>query len=181
MMETLSRRRMIQSLCGGLGSVGLSALLGEKSVSAAIAGHYSGPNLSAKARQVIFLFMAGGPSQIDMFDPKPSLLKYQGQRPDSVNLRTERQTGGLLPSPFEFKKRGRSGIDVSELLPQVRTPTLVLHCRNDAVQPFEEGRKIAAGIAGARFVALEGRNHLILESDPAWSRFLDEIGNFLRP
>ena len=69
MMETLSRRRAIQSLCGGLGSVGLSALLGEKPAAAAIAGHYAGPQLPARAKQVIFLFMAGGPSQIDMFDP----------------------------------------------------------------------------------------------------------------
>src|ERR1035441_8514102 len=53
-----------------------------------------------------------------MFDPKPILAKYEGQRPNSVDLRTERQTGGLLPSPFQFKKAGRSGIEVSELLPQ---------------------------------------------------------------
>ena len=121
MMERLSRRHMIQSLCGGLGSVGLSALLGQQTASAAAIGRYTGPKLPAKAKQVIFLFMAGGPSQIDTFDPKPSLLKYQGQRPDSVNLRTERQTGGLLPSPFEFQKRGKSGVDVSELLPQLST------------------------------------------------------------
>jgi hypothetical protein len=121
MMQNLSRRAMIQSLCGGLGSVGLTALLGEKQAAAATAGHYGGPHVQAKAKQVIFLFMAGGPSQIDMFDPKPSLLKYQGQRPDSVNLRTERQTGGLLPSPFAFKKSGQSGIEVSELLPQLST------------------------------------------------------------
>src|ERR1043166_9721006 len=121
MMETFSRRQLIQSLCGGLGSVGLSALLGESTASAAIAGHYAGPKLPAKAKQVIFLFMAGGPSQIDMFDPKPGLVKLQGQRPDSVNLRTERQTGGLLPSPFAFKKYGRGGVDVSELLPQMST------------------------------------------------------------
>ena len=68
--------------------------------SAATIGRYTGPRLPAKAKHVIFLFMAGGPSQVDMFDPKPALLKYQGQRPDSVDLRTERQTGGLLPSPF---------------------------------------------------------------------------------
>ena len=116
-----SRRHFIQSLCGGLGSVGLSALLGQQQASAAALGHYTGPQLPAKAKQVIFLFMAGGPSQLDMFDPKPALLKYQGQRPDSVNLRTERQTGGLLPSPFEFKKHGKAGIDVSELLPQMAT------------------------------------------------------------
>ncbi len=61
-------------------------------------------------------------------------------------------------------------IDVSELLPQVKAPALVLHCRNDAVHPFDEGRRLAAGIPGARFVALEGSNHVILESDPAWPR-----------
>ena len=63
--------------------------------------------------------MAGGPSQLDMFDPKPALLKYEGQRPSSVDLRTERQTAGLLPSPFEFKKYGTSGVEVSSLLPQL--------------------------------------------------------------
>lgn len=72
-------------------------------------------------------------------------------------------------------------IDISDLLPRVTVPTLVLHCREDAVQPFEEGRRLAAGIANARFVALEGRNHLILESDPSWDRFLDEVKSFLRP
>jgi pimeloyl-ACP methyl ester carboxylesterase len=66
------------------------------------------------------------------------------------------------------------------LLPQVKVPTLVLHCRKDAVQPFEEGRRLAAGIPGARFVPLEGRNHLVLEGEPAWNRLLDEIRAFLR-
>jgi pimeloyl-ACP methyl ester carboxylesterase len=70
-------------------------------------------------------------------------------------------------------------IDVTGLLSDVRVPTLVLHCRNDAVQPFEEGRRMAAGISGSHFVALEGSNHLILESEPAWGRFLDEVTRFL--
>lgn len=70
--------------------------------------------------------------------------------------------------------------DVTGLLSQVRVPTLVLHCRDDAVQPFEEGRRMAAGISGSRFVALEGRNHLILEHEPAWPRFLDEMTRFLQ-
>jgi pimeloyl-ACP methyl ester carboxylesterase len=72
-----------------------------------------------------------------------------------------------------------SNIDVTGLLPSVRAPTLVLHCRNDAVQPFEEGRRMAAGISGSRFVALDGGNHLILEQEPAWARFLDEVTRFL--
>jgi len=71
-------------------------------------------------------------------------------------------------------------IDVSNLLARVKVPTLVLNCRNDAVHPFEEGRQLAAAIPGARFVALEGSNHVILESDPAWPRFIEEISNFLQ-
>jgi len=82
-------------------------------------GHYAGPKLPAKAKHVIMLYLNGGPSQIDMFDPKPALFKYAGQRPSSVDLRTERTTGGLLPSPFEFKRYGRNGVEVSELLPQL--------------------------------------------------------------
>ena len=55
----------------------------------------------------------------------------------------------------------------------------MLHCRDDAVQPFEEGRFLAASIPGARFVGLDGRNHLILEGDPGWPRFQQEIDDFL--
>jgi pimeloyl-ACP methyl ester carboxylesterase/DNA-binding winged helix-turn-helix (wHTH) protein len=77
-------------------------------------------------------------------------------------------------------RRTIDDIDVAALLPRLRVPTLVLHCRNDAVQPFEEGRRMAAGLAGSRFVALEGSNHIILETEPAWPRFLDEVMRFLR-
>ncbi|MBX9823845.1 MAG: alpha/beta fold hydrolase [Xanthobacteraceae bacterium] len=71
-------------------------------------------------------------------------------------------------------------VDVSDLLPQVRVPTLVLHGRNDAAIPFDESRRLAAGIPGARFVALETRNHLVLEGELAWSRLLEEITAFLK-
>jgi class 3 adenylate cyclase/pimeloyl-ACP methyl ester carboxylesterase len=66
-------------------------------------------------------------------------------------------------------RRAMHEIDVSDLLATVKVPTLVLHARSDAAVPFEEGRLLAAGIRGARFVALEGRNHLILEDEPAWA------------
>jgi hypothetical protein len=111
---------MIETMCGGLGSVGLAAMLGEP-LRGATPGQYAGPKTAGKAKHVIFLFLAGGPSQVDMFDYKPALLQFQGQRPDSADLRTERQTGGLLPSPFAFKKYGQAGIEVSELLPQMGT------------------------------------------------------------
>ena len=76
--------------------------------------------------------------------------------------------------------RSVTAFDVDDLLARVKVPTLVLHCRGDSVQPFDEGRRLAAGIPGARFVALEGRNHLMLEDEPAWARFLDEVRAFLR-
>jgi hypothetical protein len=71
-------------------------------------------------KHVISLFLAGGPSQVDMFDPKPDLVRFQGQRPGSVTeFRTERQTGGLMPTPFTFRKRGQSGIEVSDIIPNL--------------------------------------------------------------
>jgi class 3 adenylate cyclase/pimeloyl-ACP methyl ester carboxylesterase len=71
------------------------------------------------------------------------------------------------------------GIDVSELLGKVAAPTLVMHARDEVRVPFENGRRMAAGIPGARFVALQSRNHLILEDEPAYPQFRDEIVSFL--
>ena len=69
--------------------------------------------------------------------------------------------------------------DVADLLPKVTVPTLVMHARDEVRVPFEAGRRMAAGIPGARLVPLQSRNHLILESEPAYARFLDEIRSFL--
>lgn len=76
-------------------------------------------------------------------------------------------------------QRAFSEIDVRDLLSQVKVPTLVLHCRDDAVIPFAAGRALAAGIPGAEFVTLESRNHLLLESEPAWPRAMECIRAFL--
>jgi len=116
----MNRRQLIQQLCGGFGAASLAAVFGRQA-QAATASHYTGPRTPGKAKNIIFLFLAGGPSHVDLFDPKPALLKFQGTRPDSVDLRTERQTGGLLPSPFNFQRYGKSGIELSELLPQMGT------------------------------------------------------------
>ena len=70
-------------------------------------------------------------------------------------------------------------IDVSELLSQVKIPTLVMHPRGDAQVPMELGRQMAAGISGAKFVALQSNNHVLLEQDPAAPRFFEEINLFL--
>jgi pimeloyl-ACP methyl ester carboxylesterase len=70
-------------------------------------------------------------------------------------------------------------IDVTDLLPRVAVPTLVLHSRGDARVPFEHGLMLAREIPGARVVPLESRNHLILSHEPAWARFIDEVCGFL--
>jgi len=71
-------------------------------------------------------------------------------------------------------------LDVRSLLPRVATPTLVIHVRDDVMVPVELGREIAAGIPGARFVALPGRNHILLEDDPGLPKLFEEVQRFLK-
>lgn len=73
----------------------------------------------------------------------------------------------------------RAMIDVTSLLGEVRAPTLVLHASGDAVVPIAEGRILAAGIPGAHFIELDSRNHILLENEPAWERFCDEVLKFM--
>ncbi len=72
-------------------------------------------------------------------------------------------------------------IDVEALAPLVTAPTLVMHARGDLLPPIEQGRKVAALIPDSRFVSLESRNHLLLEHEPAWARFLSEVERFVTP
>src|SRR6266511_3347945 len=111
----ISRREMVLSLGGGLGALGLAPLL----AGSAGASPSPGPHLTPRAKRVIQLFMNGGPFGPDLLDPKPAINKYAGNRPIEVEVRTENQTGGLMPVPFRFSKCGRSGIEVSELLPHL--------------------------------------------------------------
>ena len=73
----------------------------------------------------------------------------------------------------------RAMIDVTSLLGEVRASTLVLHARGDGVVPIAEGHILAAGIPGARFVELDSKNHIMLEHEPAWERFCDEVLEFV--
>mgnify|MGYP000134861748 CR=1 FL=1 len=91
----------------------------------------------------------------------------------------ELQRVSVSPENAVRLRLANDNVDVTDLLAKVDIPTLVLHCKNDGIVPFSEGRRMAAMIPGARFVALEGDNHLILEDEPAWPEFVDEIRNFL--
>ena len=77
------------------------------------------PQFPAKAKRVIHIFANGGPSHVDTFDPKPELARLNGKPLPMENLKTERKTGAAFQSPFKFRKYGQSGIEVSELFPNV--------------------------------------------------------------
>ena len=129
---TTSRRQVLRDFANGFGMLGLAGLLAED-LAAFPVDHAAGgidparaqsplslrpPHHAARAKRVIFLFMSGGPSHVDLFDPKPKLEEYNGKPPPFVMPRLIRtQTGNLLASPFKFKRHGESGIPVSELLP----------------------------------------------------------------
>ena len=95
-----------------MGSLGLVS-----AITSQARGELQPPHVPGKAKRVIHLFMNGGPFHGDLFDPKPQLVKFAGQRPAEADLRTERRTAGLMPSPFRFRPAGDSGVPVSELLP----------------------------------------------------------------
>jgi pimeloyl-ACP methyl ester carboxylesterase len=107
-------------------------------------------------------------------------LFIPGGTPEQVQWYNDLQRITTSPENAVRMRQVLDHIDMSDLLPQVRTPTLVLHCRHDARIPFDEGRRLAAGIPVARFVALEGRNHVLLDSELVWDRFFDEVSVFLQ-
>jgi hypothetical protein len=122
--RTLSRRELLRSASAGFGSVALAGLLGQEQLRAAAQSAnplaIKEPHFAPKAKRVIFLFMHGGPSQVDTFDYKPLLKRDHGkplpfQRPKVVSG----QTYNLLKSPWEFKQYGQSGMWVSDLFPQI--------------------------------------------------------------
>ncbi len=114
-----SRRDALRTMGAGFGMLGLANLMRANIAPAASPLQPKAPHFEAKAKHVIFLFLNGGPSQVDTFDPKPMLTKYHGQPAPSGNLKTERKTGNLLASPFQFKRYGKSGIEVSEIFPKL--------------------------------------------------------------
>jgi Protein of unknown function (DUF1501) len=110
----MTRRDTLRTIGAGFGMLGFADLMRGAAPLAPKAPHFP-----AKARRVIFLFLNGGPSQVDTFDPKPMLAKYSHQPMPTGNLKTERKTGNLLPSPFTFRKYGQSGIEISEIFPHL--------------------------------------------------------------
>jgi hypothetical protein len=112
--SSLTRRDLLGRIGMGFGALGLGDLLAETSGISLNPLAARQPPLPAKAKRVVHLFMNGGPSHVDTFDPKPSLDKYDG-KPIPSQLKTERPTGAGLKSPYAFQKYGQSGSEISEL------------------------------------------------------------------
>ena len=129
--KTFSRRDFFSRMGDGLHGAALASLLGSDLFSPAVQGESrhrtydlkpQPPHFEPRAKSVIHLFMNGGPSQVDLFDPKPALQKYAGKPPprDIVNqIEFANEIGGFLPSPYPFKHCGDCGMEISEVLPHL--------------------------------------------------------------
>ena len=124
--NTLNRRQMLGHFANGFGMLGLAQLLSDDFANRALAAPSSNPltvrppHFAPKAKRVIFLFMSGGPSHVDTFDPKPKLAELNGKPLPIERPKLERtRTGNLFASPYTFKKHGQSGTEISELLPHL--------------------------------------------------------------
>jgi hypothetical protein len=122
----LTRRELLRRAGTGLGVLGLYGVLHDAGLLAAETTPPDPrnplgarpPHFAPRARRVIHVYLNGGPSQVDTFDPKPLLGRYAGRRLPTGNLTTERPTGAALPSPFRFRRYGQSGLEISEIFPR---------------------------------------------------------------
>jgi hypothetical protein len=122
----MGTRRDFLRRCGmGMGSVGLMQLLGRGVEASPVVVDPAHPMVArrppfpARARRVVHFFLNGGPSHIDTFDPKPELGRWDGRELPLGNLRTERKTGAAFATPFQFRPRGQSGLEISDLFEQL--------------------------------------------------------------
>ena len=107
----ITRRKAVQMMGAGFGMVGLGESL------RAASGHAT--HFAPKAKQVIFLYLNGGLSHVDSFDPKPELTKRDGEPMPGPKVKTDRASGGLMKSPFAFRPGGQSGVEVAEIFPEI--------------------------------------------------------------
>ena len=114
-----SRRDLLSRAATGFGTIGLCGALQSASGSNTQSDNKSVPRVvhhPARAKRVIFLFMNGGASHVDTFDPKPMLAKHEGESP-SEDIAGKNRAAGYMPSPFKFTAHGDSGVVMSDLLP----------------------------------------------------------------
>jgi pimeloyl-ACP methyl ester carboxylesterase/DNA-binding winged helix-turn-helix (wHTH) protein len=138
------------------------------------------PQLIEQSDALLTLMRAGWGKENPAFRQFFTARALPDGTPEQVRAFDELQRIMCSPEVAVATSRAIQETDIAHLLPQLAVPTLVLHCRNDALVRFEHGRQLAAAIPGARFVALEGRNHVLLVDDPSCARLLQEMNSFLR-
>ena len=145
--QPISRRELLSQSAQGFGTVALSTMLAQSGSAFGASANSSSlaartTHFPAKAKNVIFLYMDGGPSQVDTFDPKPTLDKYDGRPPHEVIGKLEptqfANIGKILKSPWKFRQYGESGIPVSDLFPHIATCADELAVVRSVVAPFSE-------------------------------------------
>src|SRR5262245_35311924 len=117
MKKPVTRRQALQMIGGGFGMMAFAGMLNRSLAQAESTLGVAKLDHPQRVKRVIFLFMNGGMSHVDTFDPKPMLDKYDGQPLPGGTIKTERKTGELMKSPFAFKRYGECGMDISELWP----------------------------------------------------------------
>ncbi|MFZ0588845.1 MAG: DUF1501 domain-containing protein, partial [Bryobacteraceae bacterium] len=130
LLRSETRRHFFRQAGFGIGTTALTSLLNQSLFAAGGIDSTNplaakAPMFPAKAKSIIYLFMAGAPSQVDLLDPKPTLQKYDGQNVPQELMKGQRfafikGTPKLLGSPYEFKRCGQSGAEISELLPHLQ-------------------------------------------------------------
>jgi pimeloyl-ACP methyl ester carboxylesterase len=138
-----------------------------------------GPSQRQEAEAMIAMVGAGWGQNAPAFRRAFTTMFVPGATSEQMRWFDELQRVSSSTETAARIRLSRNGLDVSDLAGQVTVPTLVLHARDDLVVPFTEGRLLAALIPSARFVPLEGRNHILLADEPAWPAFLSELRAFL--
>jgi pimeloyl-ACP methyl ester carboxylesterase len=137
------------------------------------------PQQAAEDQTLMHLMKLGWGSNNPAFRQVFANLMMPDATPEQMRWFTELQHATTTPDVAVRLEHVSYSVDVTSLAPQLRVPTLVLHARGDVTVPVREGRLLAELIPGARFVALDSRNHILIENEPAWAHFLSEFRGFL--
>jgi pimeloyl-ACP methyl ester carboxylesterase len=141
---------------------------------------YRGPEQAEVNRALTALTQEGWGDERSAFSKMFAARMVPRGTPEQVRGLVELQRVSASSGNAALIRQAFGAIHVEQLLPKLRIPTLVLHSRGDQMVPFEEGRRLAAGIPGGRLVVLDSENHLVLEDEPAWNEMIAAIREFLR-
>ncbi len=142
--------------------------------------HRGSPDAEREYRAILEILQLGWGKDNPAFRQVFTSRFIPGGTPEQLSWFNELCQKTTSPAMVTELLQMRATLNVVDLLPQVRVPTLVIHAREDNVVPLTEGRLLASGIPGAQFIELESKNHILLEGEPAWTRFQQASLEFLQ-